>query len=360
MSKLLVLLILTANSVCATPSLNDVSYKFDKEKLESADDAFSFFRSFADYYYELLNSNRQLSSLQKLADVSGWCAGDAHAENFGALLQRNGSSVFAINDMDDAGPCPVVMDLQRFYIAALFVLPEVDLYRITGMYVNGLLGEIRLAPQIVNKMLTKSVHRGPIVDPDDVQDGKLIRKKKGRELTPTEHAQIVTVIGGEFELLDAYAFAKEGGGSDGIQRYNLLVRHASEILNLELKGQVAPAVTTVAPVAVPATKERIATTLKMEQGDLVSPFYRVVQLAGQDYLLRPRFHGNVDAKIKGSTASELAELIQYEAYQLGRLHAQTVGKGWAGRLVASQGELVADVRALEEFFIKKFQALKAN
>jgi len=33
--------------------------------------------------------------------------GDAHPENFGTLLQKDGTSVFTVNDVDDSGPCPL-------------------------------------------------------------------------------------------------------------------------------------------------------------------------------------------------------------------------------------------------------------
>ena len=40
-----------------SPTLNDVSYQFDHDKLKAANDSFHFLRTFVDYYYDLFPAN---------------------------------------------------------------------------------------------------------------------------------------------------------------------------------------------------------------------------------------------------------------------------------------------------------------
>src|SRR4051812_25509910 len=115
MRTLLFFLTFASLHAAATSALTDVSYAFDTERVFYANSTAHFFTAFGEYYYLLLDANRsQLTTVAALDQTGGWCVGDAHPENFGALILKNGHSIFTINDMDDAGPCPLVMDLLRF------------------------------------------------------------------------------------------------------------------------------------------------------------------------------------------------------------------------------------------------------
>ena len=179
----LTVLLFSIQAFAAAPSLNDVAYQFDAEKMSAVESSERFFTSFVEYYYLLLNSNRsQLESVHALDSVGGWCAGDAHPGNFGALIMDDGSSRFAINDMDDAGPCPVVMDFLRFLTAAKLTSPNIKVQDLVSAYLDGISGHLVNVPSAVRDLLKKSAKRGKDIKPGSVVSGKLLRDPNSREL----------------------------------------------------------------------------------------------------------------------------------------------------------------------------------
>src|SRR6185312_6876682 len=80
-------LLLSAPAAMAAGGLTDVPYNFDAVRMEAADSALTFTTSFAPYYYLLAKANRNtLASVKALESFSGWCVGDAHPQNFGAVM----------------------------------------------------------------------------------------------------------------------------------------------------------------------------------------------------------------------------------------------------------------------------------
>lgn len=351
----------------ATPSLNDITYKFDAEKMSTVESSEHFFTSFVEYYYLLLDSNRsQLQSVRALGGVEGWCAGDAHPGNFGVLIMDDGSIRFTINDMDDAGPCPVVMDFLRFLTAAKLTTPNIKVQDLVSAYLDGLSSHMVKAPNVVLDLLNKSAKRGKGIKPGSVVNGKLLRDPNSRELDSLELAKIVAAVkaySAGMTLVDSFATAKVGGGSGGLLRYEMLFDAHPGFIHLELKTQVTPSTWPVATRKIPPTADRIQKTLKLEQGALASRFYQVTEVSGVPMLLRPRFYGNVAVKLIGNDSPDDIDYLSYEAFVLGQLHAQSVSdvKTWAAQLAALPGaSLAIDVDALSKHFEQKFAELKGR
>src|SRR5262249_47250732 len=77
----------------------------------------------------------------KIPASSGLCAGDAHPDNFG-FLKFNTTVLYAFNDLDDSGHCPLALDALR-YITAVRLYFDADLAETAAKrYVKVLNGEI--------------------------------------------------------------------------------------------------------------------------------------------------------------------------------------------------------------------------
>jgi hypothetical protein len=328
-------------------TLKDVPYSFDPRKVKAADTSLEFVRSFADYYYLLMQANTGgLETLNKLGDTPGWCAGDAHPENFGALIGKDGSSLFAIDDIDDAGPCPLAMDLFRFLLTAQMSPGQMHLHDLLAAYSKGLAQDKMREPAVLTEILKKSADHGQEVDKKEVDGRKLVRNSETRELSQAEreilNATLAETLSFHFTVLDQVEKQKDSGGSAFLPRFEVLVEEPNGLLHLEFKTQVQPAVAAVSDGKMPAQKQRITRTLQLEQQGKASPLQRFADWNGTPMFMRPRYAGIIEVKLKKLKDGEVVDLLEYEAYELGRLHAQTAPKDWADRVKKLDHDAVKD------------------
>jgi uncharacterized protein (DUF2252 family) len=209
-------------------TMTDIPYSFDAAKLQSSADAFHFLRAFVPYFYLEFEANHaSLPVLTSLTDVTGWCAGDAHPENFGALLQENGKSLFGVNDMDDAGPCPVILDLARLMVSSRLYNDSIDLSDMIKAYRHGLENKSEDMPVEISQMLKDSEKKGEDPKKSKVDHKSLVRDSKANEVTSKIASEISTAISGRLPrqstILDMMETSKVGGGSGGLRRYEVLI-----------------------------------------------------------------------------------------------------------------------------------------
>ena len=347
--------------------LQDPSYQFDASKLAAADNAFHFLRTFVDYYYLLIAQNQtNLPAIKSLMGTTGWCVGDAHPENFGILIQQSGKPLFTMNDIDDSGPCPVILDLVRLMVSSELSENKIDLSELTKVYMKGLRGKPFDAPAVVTDLLKKSAKLGTGPSDKRVQGRKLIRTTLMQEVSAAEINALSSVLPQLAELtassriIDAVSTAKVGGGSGGLLRYEVLVESAGQLLHLELKTQVTPSIYPVATAPIPNTADRIRETLAVDQED-PSVFYKVVRFANRDMLVRPQFAGNVHSPLDRLSGSDARDLISMEAYTLGQIHSRTIAntESFESTIDAAKlTDLSADVELLKRQFEKKFALIK--
>lgn len=349
--------------------LQEIEYRFAPDKLAVAANPFQFFRSFVDYFYLLVSANRTaLSSLSSTWSTSGWCVGDAHPENFGVLLLKDEKSIFTVNDVDDSGPCPVALDLLRLMVSARLFDDSVSSSAFIKAYVAGLGGESRQVPRDIKDLFKKSRKRGTDPNPKKIPGEKFIR---GDELNDVPHeeaqkvAQALQFLQPNLDalprLLDVVSRKKVGGGSGGLLRYQVLWKDRGQLVHLELKQIVDPAVTSVATGPVTDHGERVMKALRVTQGDDFSKFYRIVRVDSKQMLVRPRFGGNVDVEL--DKVENFSEVAQFEAYQLGLLHGRSVSDvpAWKKAVLAVPAvSWESDVGALAGFFERQYRELKAQ
>ena len=354
----------------ADTSLIDVNYQFDQTKLEASVDSFHFLRSFVDYYYKLIPSNAQSLNLgHKASRFSGWCAGDAHPENFGTLLQDNSTVIFGMNDMDDSGPCLVAYDFLRLLVSSRLYWPQLKLEKTIDFYLRGLDLENVAIPSYIQSLVKSGQIAGSAVNPKDIQGNLLKRKKNTIEVTSADRLIIenslkelfltTDFISENIKVIDVLSKLKEGGGSGGLLRYEILCSLGSgEKLHLELKELTVPGISSIAFGPIPNQKSRMHKSLLIEQGDKTSHYYTVLLINGKSMLLRPKFFGNIGITLSENliTTTNNSDVINYEAYLLGRIHAQTVDVSQYRKALTELKayEWENDVNAFTKHFNQKF------
>lgn len=366
------LLALFVISLSITPAqagqrLVDVSYSFDSKKLQSAKDTFHFLRTFVDYYYLIAKANKDnLNTLAQVWNNFGWCVGDAHPENFGTLLLNSGPPIFTMNDMDDAGPCPLVLDVFRLMLSSHIYDNDTSGKKILAAYVEGLKGHSYPTPSSVLAMLQKSKKQGMPVSDKDLNGNKLVRLPNSRELSSQEQNQVqqalvpfVNSMGSGAKIIDTYATVKTSGGSFGLLRYEVLISAVAGLIHVELKEEVRPSIYPVATAPIPNQAARIAATIRAEMGPNASKLYGVVTVGSKTMLVRPKFNG--DNGVSLDDEPDYKNITQYEGYTLGRIHARTLG-GRASQLAKnieaiSEDDWAEDVDQMAKFFRAKFSTV---
>ncbi|MBC7427299.1 MAG: DUF2252 family protein [Bacteriovorax sp.] len=368
---------ITSISVFATEeietTLTDINYQFDKTKVNASEDSFHFLRSFVDYYYKLIPVNADSLNVGRAAShFSGWCVGDAHPENFGALLQDNSTVIFGMNDMDDSGPCPVVYDFLRLLVSTRLYQPKFNILAAIDFYEHGMNLESVKVPSNIQSLLNAGLKAGPIVNPKDLEGNIFKRKKESVEVASEVRFLIEKdlkelfssdkFISENIRVIDILATSKIGGGSAGLLRYEVLCSlENGEKIHLELKELTTPAIESIATTAIPDQKSRMLKSLLVEQGEKASHYYSVLGVNGKTMLLRPKFMGNLGIVLDENLVSEnSADIINYEAYTLGRIHSQTTDVSEYRKALSQlkPNEWENDVTAFTKQFNKKYSQLK--
>ena len=352
-------------------TLNDVNYNFDTIKLETVDNPFSFFRTFVDFYYIILKSNlNQLPTLQSRIKNIGWCVGDAHPENFGFLIDKKSESIFTMNDIDDSGPCPLILDIYRLFISYNLHSNNINIANALENYLHGLNHEITEMPNTLKELKSKSINKGQSVPSELVENSQLIRNSTTMELTKSELDEItqkllylIPILNKPFQILDSISYRKKNGGSAGLLRYHLLIKNDPEPILIELKEQTIPAVSIFSSdlSPIPETKERIFLALNYTYPREYSSIYNVINLSGRQMLVRPRFEGNLAFKLGKTSNEEALKIFNYEFYQLGLIHSKSIKNldEWGNSVKnIQQNMLMSEINLLTEFFKKKYKSLK--
>ncbi|MDD4975114.1 MAG: DUF2252 family protein [Bacteriovorax sp.] len=352
-------------------SLIDTNYQFDGQKLEASSDTFIFARSFVDYYYGLMAKNTsQLNIAHAASSFSGWCVGDAHPENFGILLQNNSKILFSMNDMDDFGPCPLAYDFLRLLVTSRLYLPKINIEQIRNSYLIGLRKENFTAPLLIQTLASDSQKLGENIDPKKLDGNKFKRKNGMSEVSPAIYQIIASnlaaifiqkgFVNGDLRVMDIISTSRIGGGSGGLLRYEVLcLKGNKDLIRLELKELSLPAIYPVATATIPSQSERMTKALQVEQGNTYSTYYNVFLVGEKTMLLRPKFAGNKGITLTNSSDQDNTEIISYEAFILGRIHAASAEASYTDVMKnLSPVDLESDVTNFTNFLNKKFNEIK--
>lgn len=310
-------------------SLKIPVYEFDSTKINDAKDAFKFYRAFVDFYYLTLSHNFDyLTEIAKMKNSLAWCAGDAHAENFGFLIKANKDSIFTLNDWDDSITCPAFFDITRLLVGNQLFDHNISSSDLLDQYLTGLELKDNPFPEVLLKELAKSKEKSTGISPKKLESpNRLLRSKDTEELNANEKREITNLltskINSNLSLIDSFKFKKVGGGSGGMQRYNVLVKISGQNYLLELK-QIKDSSAAIFSPRPYAPLERLQISFDNFLMSSIHPFYTYGTIQGAPYLVRPLFDGNNGISLSKYKNKEITEVLKYEAYLLGYLHSHTL------------------------------------
>lgn len=343
--------------------LVDVDYQFSPLKLNSATDSFLFYRSFVDYFYLLVKKNEESLSTAPLKKTEGLCVGDAHAENFGFVIDNNLASMFTHNDLDDSGVCPLVYDYLRMSVSYYLYDNEAPLKEAFESYLSGLKRNSVIMPRPVEKMYLKSMEKGIAISEKKISNNKFIRKPEYQEVSMEDFNYIKNLVEKsltDFNLtvLDIVATQKDSGGSAGLSRYEILAKYRADLIQLELKELATPSIYPVSSKSEMGSFERISLALQFIHGAEYSRFYKVLSYQKKDFLLRPnKFPNFVGVELSKNSLKENREVIHYEFYVMGLIHSSTMGANYYNAMLKNE-KLKDDIEVFGKFFKTKFEELK--
>ena len=268
--------------------------------------------------------------------------------------------------MDDSGPCPVALDLLRILVSSRLYLPSLNIKDVINSYQDGLKGKGTSVPDAIKSMTKDALKKGFSAKAKELDGNTFIRNKSMVEVDLKTKLLISEMLQSQFraeglQLLDLVATSKIGGGSGGLQRYEVLItNNTKQLIHLELKQLVAPSITPVATADIPDQLTRMKKTLKMDQGSSYSHYYNVFNVKGISMLLRPKFAGNLGVTLADSSDHDNKEIIGFEAYTLGRLHASSVNaKDYSNAIDdMNSDKWEEDITAMSDIFTKRFNQLK--
>lgn len=358
---------LTQNSTAS--DLQDVNFTFDQKKNAAAKDAFHFFRSYVDYFYLIVAANKSnIVTFDNVSSFTGWCVGDAHLENFGFLVQKNNTSLFTMNDMDDFGPCPVIYDLYRLMVSSQLYDKDINLDRILKSYLSGFNSEKVLMPNQLTILLNESKKNGAQLNSKKIVSGKIVRDAKMTEVDLNTKNEILAVLTNahlgfseSLNILDLVMTSKVGGGSGGLMRYEILIDDNSKMTHLELKEQVKPSVYPVATDPIPDTELRIQKAIQVEQGESALPIYASVKINNLHMIVRPHYTGNIGVNLDDNSSVVNEEIIAYEAYTLGQIHSRSIKQSDQYQKVfknSNTTDLKNDTQSMVNLFNQVYEKIK--
>lgn len=306
-------------------------------KIGAADSAFMFYRSFVTNFYDALKTSPlKMNALAPLLSHTGWMLGDVHPGNFGAVLHEDGTPAFTMNDLDDGGHGPLVLDLVRFMGASRLADSTLDLAGIINAYREGLEGAPAPKCRYVSKIVKEAGKSGkrPASSDYNAKAQVLIRSsKETRNVRNTDLKRLETALDslfpGKFKMHDAVEVIRSKGGSGGLHRYRVLLKYRHDPgagpywVVMELKEMVGSGMAAFAVPGPPSPKERIDQGLRYTVGGDHSSLFRFAQVKGVPMTVRPRFEGGLNIDLVHVHGTDLSSLILFEAWKLGEIHSRS-------------------------------------
>lgn len=302
-----------------------------KWKASRSKSALMFFRAYPAAYHKDFASNLRPSALAKIPAGSGLCFGDAHPDNFG-FLRLEDTTLYAYNDLDDSGHCPVALDALRFVTAVRLYFGKDLAEAAADRYVKVLSGERTIADAKTDVAKLRD-ERAP--DFDARRGDKLGEVVAGDALilgdgvvaasaaTRKEVSTAVTRALPGLTVLDVAEVEREAGGSGGLARYWLLVERASSRTVLELKEAAKPGVDHGLDARPMSEATRLSSLEKDLWGITPKGDYFYVKSLGKTLLLRDRM-AKASLDLGDLKDKELERAIEAQAGIVAMLHQRAL------------------------------------
>jgi hypothetical protein len=254
----------------------------------------------------------------------GLCFGDAHPDNFG-FLDVGGETRFVYNDLDDSGPCPVLLDAARYFAVLRLYFDDADLSdHVLEQYVDTLKDPSRA--KRVKRDLHPDMQREGKKDLDRAtRDGRFVLDGDLHAPSAADRAAITKLVGSDARLrgttvLDVATLDRDGGGSGGLARHWILARRGAAETILELKEIATPGTELGHHARSLPAETRLETLKRAFWGTAAPDDWFEVKLGATRFLLRDRLAkqsldlGDLDRK-------DRIDVLEAQASLLAALHA---------------------------------------
>jgi hypothetical protein len=335
---------------------NPLDQGFIRSTQTIADDAFAakwtaskasgvlFYRSYPGAYH----ADAKQIAQAKLLGGEGLCFGDPHPDNFG-FLEVDGKTIYAFNDLDDSGICPVVLDAARYVTAVrIFYGNDTVTKAVVSRYVGVLSGEAQpsqLPASLFPDIPGDHAHKlGKIAQGD-----ALLLDAAHVALSDDVRASIQALFASEAvfqgkQLVDAIAVLNDDGGSGGLLRYWLLVDADGQRTVLELKQATTPGVDLGRASRHLSMAERLPILKSAFWNTTSAADYVYVSLNGSTFLVRDRLT-KASLDLTKLSQDQLGAALETQASLLATLHGsnmQGVSKTMLTEWLLDTSKVLAD------------------
>lgn len=280
-----------------------------------------FFRAFPSAYHGDFSQVPR----NRLPGGESLCLGDAHPDNFG-FLHLDGQTVFAFNDLDDSGNCPIVLDIMRYLTAAQLNWKDDALTAALLKQYIDTLKDPAAATSVPASLLpdwtkieTKEMQKL-------VADNAFVLGTGSSSITDAEAQTVKNAMQTNdylktLKVIQVIAYVKDSGGSGGLKRYRLLVENpSSKQTILEFKSASAPGTDFGKPANKLSFDERLPLLKKGFWFTSTNQDYFYIMIDGTRYLVRDRL--SLDSvNLTKLTPEDLRAVLLAQVSYMARAHA---------------------------------------
>lgn len=273
--------------------------------------------------------------------AEGLAVGDAHILNFGYTF-INGRYHFALEDIDDVGTAPLLLDFTRFVVSSEALNSDISTYELLEAYADGLHGK---QPSPIQKIKEEFDGR-PTWDTEKLEELETLKESSSavRALYSAVEKDLKSALQvSKFD--DVRVRIKDSGGSKGQVRFWVSIQENGETQVYEFKLLAAPATTAWGRQASP--KSRFTNATKVYRRS--SKEFQIVETGKGSFYMRPRYDQPepVEDLVEDYPKSKrLKNYSLFVAQAMGIMHGQQAG----GRVIQ---------RLLDKDFDAVFENIKS-
>ncbi|MBL7715076.1 MAG: DUF2252 family protein [Bdellovibrionales bacterium] len=339
-------------------------YQLEEKFRNSSTDELMFFRATAPlYYYLLSHSENELIAFTDVLKHTGVVMGDAHPENFGALVINEQTVIYSANDVDDSATRPYVLDLLRYFSAVRLLRPDADLAPLLDAYVAGI-SATPVSRTLRDSLIYDSQKKGLKVDKGDVDLTLFKFPRNPTEVfdAPKEESRIYCGLAlhhySGTKCLDVAHVERRSGGSAFVPRTWVLIETPLGIRHVEFKTQYRSSTEAWGRNRILDTESavRIEAGLNAFLGSARNREMQAILSDGTSILMRPRYAGNGALKFSKLTPDQQLSLFAEQANTLGQIHVRTLNKKVTKRFLQDLKKVpIADWEKLSFKLIKEIR-----
>lgn len=303
-------------------------------------DEFTQVRETAPHFWQWAKSHAS-EHFTRTELAEGLAVGDAHILNFGYTF-IGGRYHFALEDIDDVGTAPLLLDFTRFVVSSEVLNSDISTYELLEVYLQGLHGK----QPIPVKKIKEEFDGRPDWDTEKLEELDPLKESSAsaKALYSAVEKDLKTALQvSDFD--DVRVRIKDSGGSKGNIRFWVSVHENGETQVYEFKQLSAPATAAWGRQASPRSRFTNATKIYRRS----SKEFQIIETGKGSFYLRPRYDQPepVEDLVEDYPKSKrLKNYSLFVAQAMGIMHGQQAG----GRVIQ---------RLLDKDFDAVFENIKS-